>query len=144
MQQYIRRILIMRQYIRRVLIMRQYIRRVLIMCQYIRRVIIISLFTWSKQKWLFWRASFYPANQSNLKRIQKVLIGWKKPALQKSHFCFDHVNRPNVCFRQWAKSKRKSNINALPLIPVSKLAMNCIRDSGSTTLDRKHVWSKTY
>jgi len=26
----------------------------------------ISLFTWSKQKWLFWRAGFHPANQSNL------------------------------------------------------------------------------
>jgi len=25
-----------------------------------------SLFTWSKQKWLFWRAGFYPANQRNL------------------------------------------------------------------------------
>jgi len=26
----------------------------------------ISLFTWSKQKWLFWRAVFYSANQNNL------------------------------------------------------------------------------
>jgi len=25
-----------------------------------------SLFTWSKQKWLFWRAGFYPANHRNL------------------------------------------------------------------------------
>jgi len=32
----------------------------------------------SKQKWLFWRAGFYPANQSNIKSIQKALIGWKK------------------------------------------------------------------
>jgi len=24
-------------------------------------------FTWSKLKWLFWRAEFYPANQNNLK-----------------------------------------------------------------------------
>jgi len=52
-----------------------------------------SLFTWSKQKWLFWRAGFYPANESNLKSFYKALIGWKKPALQKSHFCFDHANR---------------------------------------------------
>jgi len=51
-----------------------------------------SLFTWSK-KWPVWRAGFYIANQSNLKSIQKALIDWKKPALQKSHFCFDHVNR---------------------------------------------------
>jgi len=28
--------------------------------------IAFSLFTWSKQKWLVWRAGFYPANQSNL------------------------------------------------------------------------------
>jgi len=26
----------------------------------------LSLFTWSIQKWLFWRAGFNPANQSNL------------------------------------------------------------------------------
>jgi len=29
------------------------------------------------------RASFHPANQSNLKSIQKALIGWKKPTLNK-------------------------------------------------------------
>jgi len=32
----------------------------------------------AKQKWLFWRADFYPANQSNLKSFQKALIDWKK------------------------------------------------------------------
>jgi len=37
----------------------------------------ISLFTWSKQKWLLWRVGFYPANQSNLKSIQRAMIGWK-------------------------------------------------------------------
>jgi len=36
----------------------------------------------------FWRAGFYPANQSNLKFFLKALIGWKKAA-----FGFDHVNR---------------------------------------------------
>jgi len=34
------------------------------------RFVIYSLFIWSKQKWPFWRAGFYPAYQSNLKRIQ--------------------------------------------------------------------------
>jgi len=38
----------------------------------------LASFIWSKQKWLLWRASFYPANQSNLKSIQRSLIGWKK------------------------------------------------------------------
>jgi len=46
-----------------------------------------------KTKVAFWRAGFYPANQSNLKSYQKALIGWNRPALQNSHFCFDHVNR---------------------------------------------------
>jgi len=32
-----------------------------------------------KTKVAFWRAGFYLANQSNLKSIQKDLIGWKKP-----------------------------------------------------------------
>jgi len=48
------------------------------------------------QKWSFWRASFYPAYQSNLKSIQKPLIGWKKAGPPKSHFCFNHVNRLNM------------------------------------------------
>jgi len=46
-----------------------------------------------KTKVDFWWASFYPANQSNLKGLLKALIAGKMPALQKSHFCFDHVNR---------------------------------------------------
>jgi len=29
----------------------------------------LRLFTWSKQKWILWRAGVYPANQSNLKSI---------------------------------------------------------------------------
>jgi len=52
-----------------------------------------NLFTWSKQKWLFWRAGFYLANLSNLKSFQKTLIGWKKASFSNSHFSFDHVNR---------------------------------------------------
>jgi len=51
-----------------------------------------------KTKCLFWRAGFYSANQSNLKSFQKALIGWKKAALQRSHFCFDRVNRLTVPF----------------------------------------------
>jgi len=35
--------------------------------------LLACLFTRSKQKWLFWKAGFYPANQSNLKSFQKVL-----------------------------------------------------------------------
>jgi len=31
-----------------------------------------------KTKVAFWRAGFYPANQSNWKSSQKALIGWKK------------------------------------------------------------------
>jgi len=48
---------------------------------------------WSKQKWLFWRAGFFPANQRFLKTMQIALIGWIKAGFQKKHFCFDHVNR---------------------------------------------------
>jgi len=40
-----------------------------------------SLFT-------FWRAGFYPANQSNLKSIQKALIGWKKVGPLKKPLLF--------------------------------------------------------
>jgi len=37
-----------------------------------RRFMYYSLFTRSKQKWLFWRAGFYPANQSNQKSFHKA------------------------------------------------------------------------
>jgi len=33
------------------------------------------------------------ANQSNLKSIQKALIGWIKAGLPKRHFYFAHANR---------------------------------------------------
>jgi len=36
-----------------------------------------------KTKVAFWKAGFYPANQSNLKSFQKALIGWKKVGLPK-------------------------------------------------------------
>jgi len=52
--------------------------------------IINSLFTWSKQNWLFWRVGFYPANRSNWKSIQKALFVWKKAGPLKKP---DHVNR---------------------------------------------------
>jgi len=47
-----------------------------------------SLFTWSKQKWLLWRDGFYPANQNNLKSIQRSLIGWKKVSPLKMPLLF--------------------------------------------------------
>jgi len=40
-----------------------------------------------KQKWLFWRAGFFPANQGFVKTFQIALISWikagppKKPVL---------------------------------------------------------------
>jgi len=39
------------------------------------RMLIISMFTWSKQRCLFWRAGFFPANQGFLKTFQIALIG---------------------------------------------------------------------
>jgi len=36
----------------------------------------------------FWKAGFYPANQSNLKIIQKALIDWKKASPPKKPLLF--------------------------------------------------------
>jgi len=36
----------------------------------------------------FWRAGFYPANQSNLKSIQRALIAWKKAGPLKKPLLF--------------------------------------------------------
>jgi len=52
-----------------------------------------SLFTWSKRKWLFWRAGFFPVNRAFGKLFRLLLLAGKKPALQNSHFCFYHVNK---------------------------------------------------
>jgi len=41
-----------------------------------------------KTKMAFWRAGFYPANQSNSKSYQKALIGWKKPGPPKKPLLF--------------------------------------------------------
>jgi len=41
--------------------------------------------------WLFWKAGFYPTNQSNFKGFQKVLIGWNKAVLHKIRICFGHI-----------------------------------------------------
>jgi len=41
-----------------------------------------------KTKVFFWRAGFYPANQSNLKGLLKALTGWKKAGLLKKPLLF--------------------------------------------------------
>jgi len=41
-----------------------------------------------KTKVAFLESRFYPANQSNLKSIQKSLIGWKKAGLLKKPLLF--------------------------------------------------------
>jgi len=40
------------------------------------------------KRWLFRRAGFYPANQSNLKSFLKALIGWKKTGSPKKPLLF--------------------------------------------------------
>jgi len=41
-----------------------------------------------KTKVAFWRAGFYPANQSNLKSFLKDLISWKKAGPPKKPLLF--------------------------------------------------------
>jgi len=57
-----------------------------------------SLFTWSKQKWLFWRAGLYLANRSNLKSFQKALIGWKKTGPPNKPLLFWSCKQANGYF----------------------------------------------
>jgi len=44
-----------------------------------------SLFRCPQKKWPFWRAGFYPANQSNLKAFN---WGMKKASSPKKPLCF--------------------------------------------------------
>jgi len=41
----------------------------------------------------FLEGRFLSSQSEQSNSFQKALIGWKKTALQKSHFCFDHINR---------------------------------------------------
>jgi len=49
-----------------------------------------------KTKMAFLVGRLLSIQSEQFKSIQKALIGWKKPAIQKSHFCFDHENRLNI------------------------------------------------
>jgi len=64
-----------------------------------------NLFSWSKQKLLFWRAGFYPANHSNLKSFQYALIGWK------------NVGPPKMPLLCWIWSCKQANSHKILLIP---------------------------
>jgi len=100
---------------------------------------LFSQFTWSKQKWLFWRAGFYPANQNKLKSFHKSLIGWKKAGPPKKPLLFwsckqakyylwlagknprqagpdwnDHVNRLNIYVAKKLQPFERSKTCPLP------------------------------
>jgi len=45
--------------------------------------------------WLAGKSGFFPTKEDNL--IKTLCWAEKSPALQKSHFCYDHVNRLIVC-----------------------------------------------
>jgi len=47
-----------------------------------------SLFTWSKQKWLFGGLAFIQPIRAICKVFKNLWLVGKKLALQKSHFCF--------------------------------------------------------
>jgi len=69
-----------------------------------------SQFIWSKQKWLFWRADFYPSNQNNLKSFQKAVIGWKKAGTPKKPLLFwsckqaNHMKYCTVDYRNFIRN----------------------------------------
>jgi len=46
-----------------------------------------------KTKLAFLVGQLFPINQNSSNTFKIALIHWIKPALHKSHFCFDHVNR---------------------------------------------------
>jgi len=84
-----------------------------------------------KPKVAFWRAGFYPTNQSNLKSFQKALIGWKKAGLPKKPLLLRScVQANNVSIIPWfiwdikgekRKIKIKSSLcslNSLVIIPL--------------------------
>jgi len=59
-----------------------------------------------KTKWLFWRADFYPAYQSNQKSFQKALIGWKKAGSPKKPLLFWSCKF--ICWKAFSEKKRNN------------------------------------
>jgi len=57
-----------------------------------------------KIKVAFFRAGFYPANQSNLKSFLKALIGWKKACPPKKKHLFWSCKQANCKFMFNVKS----------------------------------------
>jgi len=51
-----------------------------------------------KTKVVFLKGRLLSSQSEQFKKYSKSLIGWKKSAPQKSHFCFDHVNKLSVCY----------------------------------------------
>jgi len=69
-----------------------------------------------KTKVAFWRAGFYPANQSNVKINQKALIGWEKAGpLKKATFVLSckPANRNSVCYIESVRGNSKSFSNII-------------------------------
>jgi len=49
-----------------------------------------------KTKMAFLEGQLFSSQSELFENFFNALIDWKKPALQKSHFCFVHVNRQYV------------------------------------------------
>jgi len=58
--------------------------------------LIISLFTWSKQTCFFGGPAFFQQIRAFWTLFKLLWLAGLKPAFQKSHFCFGHVNRLRV------------------------------------------------
>jgi len=65
-------------------------------------IIRISQYIWSKQKWFFWRAGFFPPNQNFLNTFSVALIGRIKAGLPTKPLLFwlGYVNRLNIVLKQ--------------------------------------------
>jgi len=46
-----------------------------------------------KTKWLFGGLAYFQLIRAFWKLFRLLWLAGQKPALQKSHFCFDHVNK---------------------------------------------------
>jgi len=54
--------------------------------------------TYSTEKWIFWRAGFFPANQKFWKLFKELWLARKKTSHLNGHFVFVHLSQVIILY----------------------------------------------
>jgi len=96
-----------------------------------------------QNKSAFWRAGFYPANQSNLKSFQKALIGWKNAGSPKKPLLLWSCKQANYGHEEMAVHLVMARW-AWPLAKNIKLKCNIVSFEFLQPILYSFVWNNSY